>query len=108
MMRGGGREAGRENGLHPGRSWGLLFRRSGRAARKPNIRPSHRRVLRVLAKTPHGCDANALLTRGFKIETMGDLVRAGLATVRVETVKERDPPIEIARIRITDAGRKAI
>jgi hypothetical protein len=39
---------------------------------------------------------------------MGDLVRAGLATVRVETVEERGLPIEIARIRITDAGRKAI
>ncbi len=73
-----------------------------------NIRPSHRRVLEVLAKTPLGCDVNALLTRGFKLETVGDLVRAGLATVRVETVKERDLPIEIARIRITDAGRKAI
>jgi hypothetical protein len=72
------------------------------------IRPSHRHVLRVLAQTPHGCDVNALLTRGFKIETMGDLVRAGLATVQVETVKERDLPIEIARIWITDAGRKAV
>jgi hypothetical protein len=73
-----------------------------------NIGPSHHRVLEVLAETPLGCDVNALLTRGFKLETMGDLVRAGLATVRVETVKERDLPIEIARIRITDAGRKAI
>ena len=73
-----------------------------------NIRPSHRRVLIVLARTQHGCDVNALLTRGFKIETIGNLVRAGLATVRVETVTERGLPIEIARIWITDAGRKAI
>jgi hydrogenase maturation factor len=73
-----------------------------------NIRPSHHRVLRALAKTQYGCDVNALLTRGFKIETMGDLVRAGLATVRVETVKECGLAIEIARIRITAAGRKAI
>ena len=73
-----------------------------------NIRPSHRRVLIVLARTPDGCDVNALLTRGFKIETMSDLVRAGLATVRVETVDESGLSIEIARIRITDAGRKAI
>jgi hypothetical protein len=73
-----------------------------------NILPGHRRVLRVLAKTQHGCDVNVLLTRGFKIETIGDLIRAGLATVRVETVKEGGLPIDIARIGITDAGRKAI
>ena len=65
-------------------------------------------MLRVLAKTQHDCDANALLTSGFKIKTMGDLVRAGLATVRVEAVKERCVPIEIARIRITDVERNAI
>ncbi len=73
-----------------------------------NIRPSHLRVLRVLAKTQHGCDVNALLTRGFKLEIMAALVRGGLATIRVETVEESGLPIEIARIRITDAGRKAI
>jgi hypothetical protein len=72
------------------------------------IRPSHRRVLKALIKTPRGCDVNALLTRGFKLETMADLVRSGLAMVRVEIVEEHGAPIEIARVRITDAGLKAI
>ena len=49
-----------------------------------------------------------MLTRGFKLEIMAALVRGGLATIRVETVEESGLPIEIARIRITDAGRKAI
>jgi len=105
----------REAGLHPSQlsKWRRSpeVRSSSDMVAEPenqNIRPSHRRVLIVLARTQHGCDVNALLTRGFKIETMGDLVRAGHATVRVETVEERGLPIEIARIRITDAGRKAI
>ena len=68
----------------------------------------HRQVLEVLAIAPHGRDVNALLTLGFKLETIADLVQTGLATVRVETVTEHGLPIEIARIRITDAGRKAI
>jgi transposase-like protein len=105
----------REAGLHPSQlsQWRRRpeVRSSSDMVAEPenqNIRPSHRRVLIVLARTPPGYDVNALLTRGFKIETMGDLVRAGLATVRIETVEERGLPIEIARIRITDAGRKAI
>ena len=105
----------REAGLHPCQlsKWRRSpeVRSSSDMVAEPenqNIRRSHRRVLRVLAKTQHGRDVNALLTRGFKIETMGDLVRAGLATVRVETVDESGLSIEIARIRITDAGRKAI
>ena len=48
------------------------------------------------------------LPAGSTIETMATFVHAGLATVRVETVTERGLPIEIARIWITDAGRKAI
>ena len=69
----------------------------------------HRQVLKVLARAPpRGRDVNALLTLGFKLETMADLVRSGLATVWVETVKERGLPIEVARVRITDAGRRAL
>ena len=68
----------------------------------------HRRVLEVLAIAPNGHDVNALLTLGFKLETMADLVRSGLATVRVETVKERGLEIEFACVRITDAGWRSL
>ncbi len=68
----------------------------------------HRRVLKMLAEAAHGRDVNALLARGFGFETMADLVRSGLATVRVEIVEAHDLAIEVARIRITDAGRRAI
>jgi hypothetical protein len=69
----------------------------------------HRQVLKVLARAPpRGRDVNALLTLGFKLERMADLVRSGLATVRVETVEERGVKIEVACLWITDAGRRAI
>ncbi len=64
----------------------------------------HRRVLEVLAIAPHGRDVNALLTLGFKLETMADLVRSELATVRIETVEKLDSKIEVALVQITDAG----
>jgi len=72
--------------------------------RNHSLTPRHFQVLNVLATAPDGRDVNALLTLGFKLETMADLVRGGLATVRVETVMERRVAIEIACVRITDAG----
>jgi hypothetical protein len=68
----------------------------------------HRRVLKVLAKAPRGRDVNALLTCGFKFETMADLVRGGLATVRLQRIVKSGQRVEIAWVRITDAGRRAI
>ena len=68
----------------------------------------HRQVLEVLAIAPHGRDVNALLALGFKLETMADLVQTGLATVRVETVENRDSKIEVALVQITDAGWRAL
>jgi hypothetical protein len=65
-------------------------------------------VLNVLPNAPRGRDVNALLTLGFKLETMADLVRSGFATVRVETVKERGLEIEFACVRITDAGWRSL
>jgi hypothetical protein len=68
----------------------------------------HRQVLNVLANAPRCRDVNALLTLGFKPETMADLVRSGLATVRIEIVEERGLEIEFACVRITDAGWRAL
>jgi hypothetical protein len=68
----------------------------------------HRQLLEVLAIAPHGRDVNALLTLGFKLETMADLVQNELATVRIETVEDLDSKIEIALVQITDAGWRAL
>ena len=48
-----------------------------------------------------------LLARGVKVETIDELLAAGLAIKRSELVG-RGRPIEITRIAITDAGRLAL
>jgi hypothetical protein len=68
----------------------------------------HRQLLEVLAIAPHGSDVNALLGRGFKLETMADLVRSELAAVRIEIVENHDSKVEIALVQITDAGWRAL
>ena len=76
--------------------------------RKQSLTERHRQVLEVLAISPHGRDVNGLLTLGFKLETLADLVQSELATVRIETVENRDSKIEVALVQITDAGWRAL
>jgi hypothetical protein len=68
----------------------------------------HRQLLEVLAIALHGSDVNALLARGFELETMADLVRSELAAVRIEIVQNHDSKVEIALVQITDAGWRAL
>jgi hypothetical protein len=76
--------------------------------KNPRLTERHREVLEVLAISPHGRDVNGLLTLGFKLETLADLVQSELATVRIETVENRDSKIEVALVQITDAGWRAL
>jgi hypothetical protein len=68
----------------------------------------YRQVLEVLAVAPQGRSVNALLTIGFKLETIADLIRSELATVRLEATENHDSRIEVARVRIADAGWRAL
>jgi hypothetical protein len=49
-----------------------------------------------------------LIAHGFTIEQMVDLVHAGLATAKAERVVAGGRAIEVARVRITEAGRRAL
>ena len=44
---------------------------------------------------------------GFTIDLLVELVRSGLATAQAERVVAGGRAMEIARVRITDAGRQA-
>jgi hypothetical protein len=70
--------------------------------------PTYRRILKTLAAAPHGCDVNTLLSSGFEFATISDLVRAGFAAAQLETTKVSGRTVDIARLRITDAGRKRL
>jgi hypothetical protein len=80
--------------------------------RKRCLNPQHRRtveLLRLIASSPHGA-TEALLVRvhGFDSEMVAGHVRAGLATAEREIMKAGVKPVEVVRLRITAAGRKAI
>jgi len=49
-----------------------------------------------------------MLAHGFTIEQMVEMVRAGLATAQAERVVAGGRTLEVARVRITAEGRKAL
>ena len=49
-----------------------------------------------------------LEAHGFKIELLVELVRVGLATASTERMLASGRPIEITRLKITGAGRRAL
>jgi hypothetical protein len=49
-----------------------------------------------------------MLAHGFTIPQMVELVRAGLATATPERVVAGRRTIEVATVRITEAGRRAL
>jgi hypothetical protein len=55
-----------------------------------------------------GCTEAMMLAHGFTIPQMVELVRAGLATATAERVVAGSRKIEVARVRITAAGRRAL
>jgi hypothetical protein len=49
-----------------------------------------------------------MLARGFTPEMMVEMIRDGLAAASSERMVAGGKSIEIARVRITDAGRRAL
>jgi hypothetical protein len=69
-----------------------------------------RRALQMLAGSPLGATEALFLAHGFTIEVLAELVRAGLATATSERVRSGSGGklIEVTRVRITEAGRRAL
>jgi hypothetical protein len=62
----------------------------------------------MLAGSPHGSTESIMLAHGFGIGTLRDLVRNGFATAETRTVRAGRQPIEVTKLTITDAGRRAL
>jgi hypothetical protein len=79
-------------------------------SRKPKrcSQADRRRALELLAASPDGCTEAILRAHGFTIEQMVALVRAGLATATADRVIMGPDSIEVARVRITEKGRRAL
>jgi hypothetical protein len=71
-------------------------------------KPDRRRALELLASWRDGCTEAIMLAHGFSIDMMVELVNAGLATATAERVVAGGKTIEVARVRITEAGRRAL
>jgi hypothetical protein len=71
-------------------------------------KPDRRRALELLASCRDGCTEAIMLAHGFSIEQMVELVNAGLVTATAERVVAGGRPIEVARVRITEEGRRAL
>jgi hypothetical protein len=71
-------------------------------------KPDRRRALELLASCRDGCTEAMMLAHGFTIAQVIELVQAGLATATAERVVAGSKMIEVARVRITEAGRRAL
>jgi hypothetical protein len=76
--------------------------------RKPPLGPERRSALGILADAPRGLTEAMLTTHGVTGKLIAGLVRDGLATVQAESVQAGGQRVEVRRVRITDAGRRAV
>jgi hypothetical protein len=77
--------------------------------RGPRLNVERRQALELLTGSPDGLTVRQLLMRGFTRRMLTGLVNNGLAATQPESIKGADgETIEVVRVRITEAGRRAI
>ena len=72
------------------------------------IRADQHEALRMLAGSPGGCTVSIMMAHGCAIGMLDDLVRNGFATAHRENMGAGRGVIAVTRLRITDAGRRAL
>jgi hypothetical protein len=77
---------------------------------KRRLTPEQRRSLELLASDPHGATgAQLVIAHGFGTKMLAGLDHEGLAIAIIgEPVKIGGKTVEVVRITITEAGRRAI
>jgi hypothetical protein len=80
-----------------------------RSLQKLHLKAESREALQLLARSPRGATEDVLeLGHGFSRETLAKLTRAGLAKLETETLRGDSGTFTVERLRITEAGRRAI
>ena len=77
-------------------------------SRRRGPKPNRRRALELLADSRDGVTEANLLAHCFTIDMLANLIRAGLGTAKIERMVVGGRPMEVVRVRITDAGRQAL
>ena len=72
--------------------------------RRPCRRPKQSMAIAELGQN----EPSLLVAHGFDSDLMARLVRERLATATPERVFAGGKPVEVTRVRITDAGRRAL
>jgi hypothetical protein len=67
-----------------------------------------RRLLELLDSAGNGCTANVLVALGFETDLVVGVVAAGLAVSETEPELVDGHAVDVTRVRITDAGRRAL
>lgn len=62
----------------------------------------------MLADAPAGVTEALMMAHGFRLALLADLCIAGLATATAERVVAGGRSMEVTRVRITEAGRRAL
>ena len=75
-----------------------------RMCRAKRLERQRRRALALLASCPDGCTEGLLLAHGFAAELITTLIKEGLATKGTQRVGRGATPIEVTRVKITEAG----
>ena len=72
-------------------------------------RRTRRRALELLAGCdPEGCTEAVMLANGIDVDTMVSIIVEGLVTATPQRTRAGREVVEVATLRITDAGRKAL
>ena len=79
-----------------------------RRRRKRSLPPPRHRALELLASSRDGCTEAIMIAHGFTVPQMVELVRTGLATAHTRRAIAGRRTIEIAYMKITEAGRQAL
>jgi len=79
-----------------------------RTARKRNPPAIRRRALELLAGSRDGCTEAIMLAPGFTIDMLVEMINTGLASASSERVVAGGKTVEVAWVRITEAGRRAL
>jgi len=75
----------------------------------PRVSAEQRRALAMLATSGRdGATRSFLVAHGFGVPMINALVNQGLATLTYEKVLFAGKLVDVAKVRITDAGRDAL
>jgi hypothetical protein len=74
----------------------------------PTTKQQRRQALELLEASIDGCTEAIMLAYGFKTGLLVELVNAGLATASIERMVAGGGRVEVTRLRITGAGRRAL